>query len=168
MFYKEKCKKSSIPINHHAVLCTQKDPFVQTTLNASMPPKAPSTPFTSTGLLNYIIELIVSEDNVGYPYYFTVLMLKSSQLEQAFCLVNKAPFSACSNIVVLHLQIRTFPIVQRFARRFWSVLQWWRITFETSSKYVLSLTINHRNNYKCDSYTVLALSNFVHLRYMDL
>lgn len=65
-----------IPINDCAIPPPLKvDPFVQTTLDSLMSSKSPIPAFTSAGLLDYIIKLIVSEDDICMFMFFDLRLL---------------------------------------------------------------------------------------------
>jgi hypothetical protein len=62
--YKERCEAAGIPLHSHAIPPGQDLGRTQSTLDSSLVPKAPV--FTKEGLLAYIMELIVTEDEVCF------------------------------------------------------------------------------------------------------
>ncbi|KAF8465779.1 hypothetical protein DFH94DRAFT_698702 [Russula ochroleuca] len=64
--YKEQCEMLGIPVYQHATLKSQQNTglMCQGTLDSIITNQPHSLPFTQAGLLDYIIELVVSVDNV--------------------------------------------------------------------------------------------------------
>jgi len=60
--YKERCEAAGIALHSRAIPPGQDLSTTQSTLDRSLVPKAPA--FTKEGLLEYIMELIVTEDEV--------------------------------------------------------------------------------------------------------
>ena len=104
--YKQKCKAAKVSMNLRAIPDDEEgrtlkygppfrlfhqpdDPPSQTTLDASLVPKIPQ--YTRTGLLEHIMELIVSEDEV---FLFFLLFSHTEYLctSQAIRLVDRKPF----------------------------------------------------------------------------
>lgn len=65
--YKEHCDAAGIALHSRAIPPGQDLSTTQSTLDKSLVPKAPV--FTKEGLLEYIMELIVTEDEVHFEYY---------------------------------------------------------------------------------------------------
>ena len=107
--YKQKCEAANVSINSRAIPDDEEGgtlkcgsrffPFInlimflhpssQTTLDASLVPKIPH--YTKTGLLEHIIELIVSEDEV-YTFFFLFSHAEYLCTSQAIRLVDRKPF----------------------------------------------------------------------------
>lgn len=63
-FYQKKCEEENIKINPRCIPKGKDDPLLQTTLDKSVVPQPRIPQFTSSGLLDYLVELVVSEDDV--------------------------------------------------------------------------------------------------------
>jgi hypothetical protein len=85
----------------------------QQTLNASLVPHTPH--FTKAGLMEYIIELIVSKDDVSFPPYITSPF--NSQLYRPYNSLTRSLFISYFNICNQALLIGTSHIAQKLQRK---------------------------------------------------
>ena len=78
----------------------------QPTLDGAFPRQAKPPTFTTDGLLDYMIELIVCEDKARL--YAIIRMPPSLYIYRLFSLLTKVPSDASSRIFALHYQIMIF------------------------------------------------------------
>jgi hypothetical protein len=65
--YKDHCEQWGLTMHDHAISHNCKVDMPQATLDASLTPKIPA--FTKAGLMDYIVELIVAEDEVSNSHF---------------------------------------------------------------------------------------------------
>lgn len=108
--------------------------YRQRTLDGNLVPKPPV--FTKGGLMDYILALIVSEDDVsGSLSYHRDINLLYYRLSNSWIRSH----SVISWSIYVQVFVRaTFPIVPRRTMRSWSVLDWWLIGSMISCRYVVA------------------------------
>jgi hypothetical protein len=94
--------------------------------------EAKPPPFTAQGLLDYIVELIVCEDEVCPPTSVLIISLQTEDLSRRFNSLNRAVSSVSSSTANPVLQRKTSHIATPFARKYYVVLASQRTLSEIS------------------------------------
>jgi hypothetical protein len=114
--YKSRCEEKGIIMHERAIpLNVKVSDGGQRTLDRALVPKPPQ--FTKAGLVDYIVELIVAEDEVCDFHYF-FLSFTYSHNYRHFNLSTKDPFAASCNTFGQVSQIKIFRTALRHGMRF--------------------------------------------------
>lgn len=134
--YKERCSKLAIPMNARALPKGDSESVSrQGTLdgNVAVLPRVP--PFTSAGLLDYIVELVVCEDEVCLLYWNACVIMFYYFLHRHFSWWTEGLSVASSNIAALRCLKPIYHIARLYVKRFWHEQRWSKSESKRNSRY---------------------------------